>query len=269
MTIHTSEVETQSSDICEVYQFEINGAYYYYTSFYKDILLDGIIYTAEALERTGFSFTSDPTPRVCTLSFPNINPIAQALHSLNEAVSLSVSITRYFLDDPTHSESVFIGSSTGINFNSGLCVVEFKTIVLELERQICRIRMQALCNNQLFDNVCGKLAADYEVQAAVTVSVDGKTLSSVVFAAFDDDYFTLGKCLYNGIYHYISSHVGEDIKIQYPFSGLIDGTTISFWPGCSKHPGEACIPKFNNLDNFVGMPYIPLKDSQETAITNG
>ena len=42
---------------------------------------------------------------------------------------------------------------------------------------------------------------------------------------------------------------------------------VSVYQGCDK-TGFTCLTKFNNLDNHVGMPYIPLKDPSQTPITN-
>ena len=139
--------------------------------------------------------------------------------------------------------------------------------MLELERQICRVRMQALCNNTLFDSVCGLAAGDFELVAEVTVSVDGKTLNSLAFEEVDG-FYQYGKALFDGMYRFISSHVGNNITIQYPFDGLVDGNNVTVWPGCDKDPAT-CQNKFSNFVNYVGMPYIPLKDSEQVALTNG
>jgi hypothetical protein len=269
MTINASETAIQSPDIFEVYDFVRGTDHYYYTSDFENRTVASTLHTAEAIERSGISITAENAARVCTITIPNTNALSVFLHQANEQRPLSVSIDRYFTDDLTTAENLFVGYATGISFGAGVCTIEFRSILLEIDRDICKVRMQALCNNQLFDSVCGIDPTPLAVSATVTVSTDGKTLSSSSFGAHADTYFTFGKVLFNGAYRFISSHVGNDITIQYPFPSLVTGNTVTAWPGCSKHPGEACIPKFNNLVNFVGMPYIPLKDTQQTAITNG
>lgn len=268
MTIAASETAVQSSDIFEVYDFALGADHYYYTSDFVTHIVDGITFEAESVERSAWTYPADNSPRVCTITLPNTNTMAALLRMGVEMKSLKVSITRYFSDDPTTPETLFVGYATGVNFAGGVCTVEFKTILLELERQICRVRMQALCNNTLFDSVCALAAATYQISASVTVDVTEKVLSSATFGAQDDGYFQHGKILFNDTYRFVSSHVGNDITIQYPFDGLVDGNSVTAWPGCDKDPAT-CQNKFNNLSNYVGMPYIPLKDSEQVALTNG
>jgi len=270
MTIAASETAIQSSDIFEVYDFTHGTDHYYYTSDFEDKIVDGTSYPSEAIERTGFPFASDNSTRTCTITIPNTNALAVLLRPTSEQRPLKVSIQRFFTDDLVNAESLFTGYATGINFQGGICTIEFKTIMLEIERMISRVRMQSLCNNQLFDSTCALLATDpaYQTSAAVTVSVSGKVLSSATFGTKTTDFFTGGKVLFNGTYRYISLHFGNDLTIQNAFDGLVDGNSVIAWPGCDKLPAT-CISKFNNLLNYVGMPYIPLKDSEKVALTNG
>lgn len=270
MTIAASETAVQSSDIFEVYDFTHGTDHYYYTSDFEDRIVDGVSYSAEAIERTGFPYASGNSVLACTITIPNTNALAVLLRPTSEQRPLSVSIKRYFTDDLANAENIFIGYASGINFQGGICTIEFKTIMLEIERAISRVRMQSLCNNQLFDSTCALLSTDTDKQtsAIVTVSVDGKTLSSATFGAKDTGFFTGGKVLYNGTYRYISLHSGNDLTIQYAFDGLADGESVTAWLGCDKLPAT-CISKFKNLVNYVGMPYIPLKDSEKVALTHG
>ena len=268
-TIAESEMAIQSERIIEGYDFLIGTTHYFYTSDSVNRTIGGQLYTAITIERTGFTYCTDLSIRQCTISIPNTSAIALLLRINTELQNVQVSINRYFSDDLAEVESIFVGFATGINFSSGFCNIVFSNIALELEREICRVRMQALCNNQLFDSICGLFADDYEVAAEVTVASGGKTLTSATFATKPANYFTLGKILYSGSYRFISYHIGNTIKIHFPIIGLASGMTITAWPGCPKTP-VACIGKFlaTNIDSFVGMPYIPLKDSTQTAITN-
>lgn len=273
MTIAASEQAIQSSDKYECYDFLYGTDHYLYTSDFKT----HDTYVAETIERTGFPYSSDLSQRVCTINIPSTNALALLIKVTNETKPLQVTIDLYFSDDPTNHENVFVGRATGVNFAGGVCTIEFKSIMQEIERNICRVRMQALCNNQLFDAICGNVTDgidpdDFEETAEVTVSVDGKTLSSATFGTLETDhglnYLSGGKVLFDGMYRLITSHDGNNITIQYEYSDLVTTDEVTVWPGCNKSPA-VCISKYNNLVNFVGMPYIPLKDSEQVALTHG
>jgi uncharacterized phage protein (TIGR02218 family) len=127
----------------------------------------------------------------------------------------------------------------------------------ELNRKIPRVFIQSFCNNSLYGDVCGlNKAAYYRTANNITVDPNNNSLiSATIISTYPNDYFTAGYAEFNNEQRYISKHTGNTIVLHFPFLGLVNGDTILIYPGCSKNP-ETCKTKFNNLNNFVGMPYI-------------
>jgi uncharacterized phage protein (TIGR02218 family) len=178
-----------------------------------------------------------------------------------------------FEDDAYTIENVFTGHLAKSLIKDGICTMVFKDLLYVLDREICRVRIQSLCNNRLFDATCALVAATYKTTCACTVDATGKIITiahpSPAVAA---DWFTQGKVVYNGLSRFISKHTqyegDETLNITLPITGLTTGP-IDIYPGCDKRP-ETCSTKFaaSNITNFVGMPYVPTKDPMLIPLTN-
>jgi uncharacterized phage protein (TIGR02218 family) len=268
MSIHTSESKTQQSVITETYQFQYYQTVYRYTSAPIDFTVGGYTFTADAVERSGYTIGSKNEITSLQVSLPATNALALLLKPIYDIRPLKVTIVRYFSDEPAEGESIFIGELTAVSFADGVCQMSFENKMNLVRRSVCRVRMQAQCNNQLYDTTCALDRQDYSVNAIVTVSTSGKQLTSATFSLFDDNYFTIGTVLFNGHHRIVTKHVGADIWINRSIDGLVTGSRIVTYAGCDKAPSTCDSNKFNNLTNFVGMPYIPLKDIAGVPITS-
>ena len=274
MTITTEEVSIQQNDSVELYEITIGASVFYLTSYYKDYDLgEQTFYAIAGLRRSGFQVSADNTPSECKVTIPSTYAALVDLIRDPEALcGVSIVIKRHFID-PDLTEIIFFGdASSGFSFSNGLCDMTFKDLLYVLDREICRVRMQSLCNNRLGDYTCGvdKESATFKLSSvAVIVDSTRKILSSADFDAKDDGFFTNGIVVLNGIKRVITKHVGTDVYIVFPIAGLSAGagTIDSVYAGCDKTP-ETCRDRFNKLENFVGMPYIPTKDPRIIPITN-
>lgn len=270
MTVQGHESETQQPGIIETYEFVVGTTSYYRTSHHTDVDVAGHIFAADAIERSGLSIAMGTDPVECEVSIPNTNAVAIALQSTYDLERVKVIINRYFDDSMGEYNNVFTGYAVGgILFEGGVCRIVFKDLRYLLDRIIPRVKMQSLCNNRLYDGVCG-LAAGAGTNAIVTVDATGKILSSATFGLQADHYYRLGRCYFatNKTYRFITKHIGNNIWLQFSFAGLVNGNTVAVWPGCDKMPATCNSAKFSNLAQFVGMPYIPTKDPKKIPLTN-
>lgn len=265
MTIDTNEKSTIQPTIIEVYKFTYGSDIYYMTSYFNDIPGEGYIKSVP-IDRGEISFPDGIDAQEMEISIPMTDDLAVLLKSGSDIKAMKVEISRYFGDIYGDSESIYIGYLDKVHFDSGKCYMTFKTIGRSLQWQVARVRMQAPCNNRLFDSVCGLLAGDFDVPADVTVSEDGRTLTSATFGGFDNDYFRYGQVVFGDHRRLITSHTGNDITISFPILSLGESGSIIAYPGCDKTPIDSCYTKFHNLANYVGMPYVPLKNPEETAL---
>jgi len=270
MTIKAHEAETQQPGIIETYEFVIGTASYYRTSHHTDVTVAGQVYAADAIERTGLNLELGTDPVECEVSIPNTNVVAVALQAVYDLERVKVIINRYFDDDLGVYANTYTGYAVGgILFEGGVCKISCKDLRYLLDRTLPRVKLQALCNNRLYDGTCG-LPAGAGTNAVVTVDVTGKILTSATFGASADNHYKLGRCYFgtNKTSRFITKHVGTSIWLQFSFSGLVNGNTVTVWPGCDKLPATCDSVKFANLAQYVGMPYIPTKDPRRVSLTN-
>jgi len=161
---------------------------------------------------------------------------------------------------------VFIGSSS-VNkiFNGVVYSANEKDQIISLKalsnsninsKEWPRYKIQSTCNHTLFSTQCTLLKTNFETVTAVTVSGDGKTITSSAFGIESDDYFTGGELVHSNESRLIISHVGNDIVVASPFASLSSGTSIKAYPSCFGRFTEDCTTKFSNTENFVGFPDI-------------
>jgi uncharacterized phage protein (TIGR02218 family) len=99
---------------------------------------------------------------------------------------------------------------------------------------------------------------------AVNIRLQNGVLSnSFANGRFDFGRFTVTGGVSSGQARTIRVHTGDLLALSYPLS-LTDLSHISFdiFPGCRKRLVNDCTSLYNNAENFLGFPWIPI---QETA----
>jgi uncharacterized phage protein (TIGR02218 family) len=122
---------------------------------------------------------------------------------------------------------------------------------------------QASCKNTLFDGDCGlnrTLFAD-------SGFVDGTPTRSIIpWAGSTADYYALGTIRFSdgpnaGQSRSVKSSSATQIVVNYPFEFVPEvGNAFVAYPGCDKTMGT-CETKFNNLDNYIGFPFVPVPET--------
>lgn len=279
MNIHDSENIVQQGVIIETYEFQIGTLtpiYIYYTSSNEGHVIDGHNFESAAIERSGISLTDQFDPVECTVTLPyqlhdtelNICDHIKTLVRLNK---VRLTIRRYFDYDFDYCETIFSGILKSYSMGDGFADLNFTTIADEITRIIPLVKAQSLCNNVFCDDVCGLNIGDYMESFHITVSGGGTVLSSSFFADHANGYYAGGrvnKFDETDIYRLVTKHEGESIVINRKFYDLESDDMITIVPVCNRSPAT-CLNTFNNLAQFVGMPYMPLVDLTRTAVTNG
>jgi len=127
-----------------------------------------------------------------------------------------------------------------------------------LNRPACVFRYQRMCNHSLGDEGCGiNMASYYDSYTVNSVAADGRTLELSGWGAYNG-IFTLGyiKNQAESERRMIVSHSNKTCELRYKFSASVQGQTCKVYQGCDKTIGT-CKTKFDNVDNFLGFPYIP------------
>lgn len=247
--------ERQMSAFQELYQITQGAQIYYYTSGLEQITFGGKLYYPRAINRSDFSNTTKMESLKLTLTTTIDDQLRKFLSSA-PLEPILLKITRVFLTSLLESSILFEGEAIDFTFKDNQVQVIFESRTRIFQSQCPKVLYQASCNHFLFDDGCTLDEDDYKVESTLS-SVSGITLTSTVFSAFANGYFTGGYIKVFTDYRMITNHVGNEIKIQVPFTPVVGiGSPFQAFPGCDLKP-TTCKTKFSNFVNFVGFPYIP------------
>lgn len=248
--------KTEIPTFAELFEFRSNQEVLYLTSYPKDITINAVIYTSCAIMREEFTKTKES--RIETvISIATVEDISLRF-LLEDITSIKVIIKRYFIELDV-IKSIFAGYVESIGVQNRVVSLKVVDILSFGSSVIPKIVYSALCNNTLYDSVCGVQKGNYKVEAVVQEQERGTILYSSTFESYPDDWFTYGFVIYKNAQRMITKHIGGYLYLHAPFSTSVNNQTVAVYPGCDKSP-QTCKNKFNNFNNFVGFPYIPSKN---------
>lgn len=154
-------------------------------------------------------------------------------------------------------------------------VLVFESIFTSLRRPGLRKRYQRVCPYALYGRGCKLDKADFKTEGTVSAIV-GNVVTCPEAAGFADGYFTTGIIEDpDGNLRFITNHTGDQLTLIRPletlneafvssgygvnYGGYYGGVNIAIYPGCDR-TRQTCDAKFDNLLNFGGFPFIPLKN---------
>lgn len=256
MTFSSDISQTEVPAMPELYEFTLSNVSWHYTSYNQSVEFGGNTYEPAPISRKEFTREKELKVTRVNISAP-LNDVA-VLYLASVPVDLvSVNIYRAFLSDTdTLFQKIFGGVIKSVSIQDSVAQALCENINTLERNKLPRVCYQSFCNHDLFDDGCGLNEEDFLEEA--TVAVSGSTLISSTFDLQDDGYYNGGKVRFGfEAPRLITNHVGDTITLQIPFSAALQsGGTVEVLPGCSKAPAT-CRDKFDNIENFLGFPYIP------------
>ena len=195
---------------------------------------------------------------------------------------VSVQIDKFFFSEPGNSLMIFKGSVRTVTLKGQYCSAQCASIGHELERKVPHVTYQPFCNNSLFDARCGLSKLTYKIGIKVDswVSDDQRGFyytdgfnNALGESSFDKPYtyLQMGYVIFGEQKRFVTRNTvavflnpapppayifKRYVVMHYPINGLEIGDILAVYPGCNKDPAT-CVGTYDNLENFVGFPYIP------------
>jgi hypothetical protein len=273
MNIQNYEGVIQQGQVYEAYDFNLNGTMYYFTSNRISFTLDTNHYLPLPITRDDVTYTCshDPTERQVIILASST--LAQLLVYSLEVKPLFLRIKKYVADATVTGtpEILYTGYAKTIDFADGFCKITFYNLIGLFNYNFPRVTYQGSCNNIFGDTTTCQYTNTPHSTTVRAIDTTKKIITTNANIILTADAPTLGKCYAEGTYRLItSSSVNGDrhvvITLMYPFSssfGVNSGLQITL--GCDKL-AYTCKYLYGNLIHFVGMPYIPIKDSANIPI---
>lgn len=257
MAYQDTETGIQSGAPIEVFKFTGSFTTYRYTSYAEPVTVGGEVYNPIAIKRDTLKVgTQEESQLALEISLPFTDPMVQEYAYDQAPPSLVCEILRVHETDTNDNITLWKGRVTSFTVEGALAKVRVPSIFgFILQGSTPSPRYQAPCNHILYDARCGVNEALFRETRSVTGFV-GNIVTSDAITQIPADLQGGMIRLDNGEARMITSIVGLDITVTYPFSSITVGQTMDIIQGCD-HSFATCKAKFNNGDRYGGCPLVP------------
>ena len=254
MTFATNLQDAQQYAIPELFEFYYNGTYERYAAWGANISFLGNVYTSIPIGRLGYTENQFTLANI-NIRSAHINALSR--YSANTPIfPTELTIYRALQNDLTQYQILFTGTVMTVSRKGFIYQAECSADAKVLESFYPSVAYQSYCNHAVFDSGCTLSDVDWRVQAQI-ISINNSDYSGNGLNLYVDGYFKSGTASYQGDERMISNHIGNVCTLHVPFDARVAiDTIVDFYPGCDGSP-STCKNKFNNWDNFLGMPLIP------------
>lgn len=194
---------------------------------------------------------------------------------LHDRIEAMVTLTIFERDEDDEISIVWKGRLSGVKPTMSEIVLNFESVFTSLRRPGLRARYQRACRHVLYGRGCSLNKDDFAVFGKVT-AVSNEVVTVPEAASYDDGYFAGGMIEGpDGTLRFITTHVGQNLTLIRPLEGINKGLVNAGYGksygmyygglGCRIFPGcprdrNTCNNRFNNLPNYGGFPFIPLRN---------
>lgn len=251
----------------EFYHFQRGTMNWYYTSADTDQLYGSDNYAPTKLKRSAIKQGGGMSAESLTITLPRDNTLALTYIAFPIAEKTSITLYgRHRNDNDGEVVHLWSGRIKNANFKGALVELTCESILTASRAQGLKRTFGANCSHVLYDQTpltCGVIKASFE-SSVMLASVEGVMLTATALGAFAEGYFAGGllEWLHDGITEYrmiMTNQTGTGLlRIISPLYGLAVGATVKVYPGCNRTT-DHCQNRFNNLSNYGGFPYVPVK----------
>lgn len=262
MTFATIETSNDDGRPIYLYAFTLGAATWRYTSSDSDVAVDGYSWKAVPISDDGVKMTGDAATDGLTITAPNTIAPVQMFFGSPPSMTIMVHIFHYHEGD-TQAVLNYVGELMQVNQpQPGTATLTCNTISASMQRDGLRLAWQRNCPYALFDRTTCKVDKTIHAVTMVVADVVGSTVYFNGMTGADGTYdggFIEWEHPSRGTeYLAIETQVGSTCEMFGVTDGIYFGLEVIAHPGCNRTIGD-CATKFNNLDNFGGVPDLPGK----------
>lgn len=259
MTYSNYETALEQGTPVELYKFTQVGGTWRYCSCANEVQYLSNVYIPSSIVRDNIKQTTDTFKEAINITFPKSNEFASQYLTYPPDSVTTLTIYRGHLED---IDSQFIaywkGRVVGAKTSAGSITLQCESVFTSVRRVGLRARFEYNCRHALYSVGCKVSKELHKVTGTIVSVTDAMNFTVAEADAASDGYYNAGIIVFeDGTQRFITNHVGPNLTIARPYSGLVGGLSVDLYPGCD-HTKEVCLSKFNNLDNFGGFPWIPI-----------
>lgn len=259
MTYTASENSVQDGQPVELYRFAFQTQAWTLTSTQLPILKDAESYTPAAITRSSLEQTNEINRNGIEIRLPRDHPVAALFIASPPEGVVSVTLYRQHAGDPDQEFiTLWKGRVLVARLSASEATLKCEPVVSSLKRTGLRARYQLLCRHVLYSAGCGALKDNFRVDGTVA-AVSGTTVEVEAAGTQPDGYFVAGMLQTMEGLRMIVAHAGGSLTLIAPMPSLAVGQSVQLYAGCDHSTGQ-CAGRFNNLANYGGFPFVPIKN---------
>lgn len=280
MTFEPIETSRRLGQPATLYLFVYGGQdgdsplplHYAYTDAEQAIVHDGYTYEPYPVLRDAISSTGNLDKSVLQLRLPRDIEFAENFRVYPPPQVATLIIRQGHLSDPDSNPEFLVcwsGRILGVGREGDVCIISAEPIASSMRRPGLRRHYQLGCPHALYSQGLGMCNAN---KAAATVfgTVASKSGTSITLSPGWNGAFSAAKFL-EGMVEWTNDEGQVEIRKILSVSGntlslsgllrdLDVAATVSVILGCDHTMDSDCINLHNNIHNFGGCPWIPVKN---------
>lgn len=257
MSYTAREQSDYSGHPLELYRFTMGDRLWLYTSADHEVAYGDESYQPGYIKRSGFTKGGDARKSSIEIEVSASNDLALVFRTGWLPALMVMTIYRHHYEDAEFSV-LWKGRITGCKWAGSVATLTSESVFTLFQRAGLRRMYQVGCPHVLYGSACGLHEATWKVAATVD-AVGGTEVTLTGIAGYGDGYFLGGIFKAGDELRLVTAHAGGVITLVDAMDGLVEGDTVTLWPGCGRTV-NACKSKFNNLDNYGGLPFLPSKN---------
>jgi len=266
MTYANYETSEASGRPIEFYEFQNGSLYWRYTSSDETLVWSSTNWTPENIQRSQIVLSQEGMKNQLKLTVPRDFPPAQQYRQLIPLYETTLTIRRLHRDDPDEEAIIiWIGKIFDVTWpgGKGAATVTCEPDISSLKSEALRGRWQIRCNHTIYDEFC-KLEfvsnSDAFSIGALSTNKLQITLPGIGAATPESGYWRGGLLRFGtNQFNMITAQSGDVITVWRYMPDISVGDAVLVAPGCQNLKTH-CINRFNNYNNYLGAPDVPLKD---------
>lgn len=275
MTFDAFETSVEDGNIIELYQFTQGPNVTRLTNFSEDVVFDGSTWLTTQISRENIEKAIESSVNELKIFMPLDNPIAAQFIPNVPGKQIDIVIYRAHFTDPAEQRLVvYEGFLAQCEFDGDLlATITIQPFTNVFKRTGPRFVYASLCNNILYDAGC-KVVRGANVHTDIVSGIDPavRTITVNGLSGMGADWanggFVASPAGGNTDQRLIVAQAGDTVTLLSNFSADVLTTAVDVFAGCA-HDITTCQTKFNNVINFGGYPFVPIKNPFTTTLRGG
>jgi len=271
MSFDAKEISQASGQPVELFEISVGSTNYLLTSHEDEIVVGLKTYSPEQINRGEIQNTMEDHSDGVQVELPATHAFVQMYVNLIPSDRPTLKIFKsHRTDTPTPEViQIFDGFVQSVGFfnNGSIARLSGLPATASVGREIPRFMYQGVCNHILYDARCQVSDASFKFTGAcdtvsgISITVNGLSASK------GSGWATGGHIEVPGVsdQRLIIDQTGDVLTLRLPFRVDVLDEVCNVFAGCA-HTVAICKSKFNNVLNYGGFPFVPLKNPFEVGI---